>query len=546
MWGMPAIRPAVWGWAGWLITSCTGPISATRPAYSTATRSQVSAITPMSWVISITAAPRAWQMLFSSVMICACIDTSSAVVGSSATINCGSPGRAPPTTPPPGRAPRAQGGGEKWGVGGEGQRNHHPLAHAAGELVRVMVDALRGCRDAGVLQQPDRTLAGLGGRYRQVGQNGFTQLAAHRVQRVQRGQRVLKDGADAAPANVAQLALAELVDALALQQDLARDDAARRLQQADDGRAGERLAGAGFPHHAQNLAGCDGKADVIERAQAAAPAGEFDHQVFDFQERHGLWCLLRVKPQCAQRRRGLSASRSQSPSRFTDSAISTSMAPGKTVTHHSPENRKLLPVRISVPSEGEVGGAPTPRKDSVASVMIAVATCIVASTSPGPMTLGSTCRRMMRSGATPATRAACTYSLLRSTSVEPRTVRAYCTQPVSEIDRISTPKASDSWACGNSTRPTPAISKATRMGGKDSITSHNRISTASIQPPRKPASRPRDTPSATDSSTETRPTTSEMRAPYISAERMSRPCSSVPSRYFVEPRSLQAGGSWPS
>ncbi|MCY1560203.1 hypothetical protein D9M68_973140 [compost metagenome] len=36
---------------------------------------------------------------------------------------------------------------------------------------------------------------------------------------------------------------------------------------------------------------------------------------------------------------GLSASRSQSPSRFTESAISTSIAPGKMVIHHSPENR---------------------------------------------------------------------------------------------------------------------------------------------------------------------------------------------------------------
>ena len=97
--------------------------------------------------------------------------------------------------------------------------------------------------------------------------------------------------------------------------------------------------------------------------------------------------------------------------------------------HHSPENRKSLPMRISVPSDGCVGGTPTPRNDSVASVRIAVATWIVASTSTGPMTLGSTCFRMMRSGATPTTRAACTYSLLRSTSVEPRTVRAYCTQP---------------------------------------------------------------------------------------------------------------------
>ena len=49
--------PRCRGAPGWWITSCTGPISAMRPAYITATRSQVSAITPMSCVISITAAP---------------------------------------------------------------------------------------------------------------------------------------------------------------------------------------------------------------------------------------------------------------------------------------------------------------------------------------------------------------------------------------------------------------------------------------------------------------------------------------------------------
>jgi hypothetical protein len=37
------------------MTSRTGPISTMRPAYMTATRSAVSAITPMSWVTSITA-----------------------------------------------------------------------------------------------------------------------------------------------------------------------------------------------------------------------------------------------------------------------------------------------------------------------------------------------------------------------------------------------------------------------------------------------------------------------------------------------------------
>ena len=58
----------------------------------------------------------------------------------------------------------------------------------------------------------------------------------------------------------------------------------------------------------------------------------------------------------SHRNRGFSASRNQSPSRFTLSAISTSIRPGKIVIHHSPENRKSLPTRISVPSEGDVGG----------------------------------------------------------------------------------------------------------------------------------------------------------------------------------------------
>ena len=55
----------------------------------TATRSAVSAMTPMSWVMSITAAPCSRQSRLSSVMICAWIETSRAVVGSSAMISSG-------------------------------------------------------------------------------------------------------------------------------------------------------------------------------------------------------------------------------------------------------------------------------------------------------------------------------------------------------------------------------------------------------------------------------------------------------------------------
>ena len=60
-----------------------------RPAYITATRSAVSAITPMSWVTSITAVACSRHSRFRSAMIWAWMETSSAVVGSSATIRRG-------------------------------------------------------------------------------------------------------------------------------------------------------------------------------------------------------------------------------------------------------------------------------------------------------------------------------------------------------------------------------------------------------------------------------------------------------------------------
>src|SRR5664279_4151379 len=46
-----------------------------------------------------------------------------------------------------------------------------------------------------------------------------------------------------------------------------------------------------------------------------------------------------------------------------------------------------------------------------------------------------------------------------------------------------------------------------------------------------------------ESSTDAAPTKSEMRAPNISAERTSRPCSSVPSRYLTVPPVIHEGGS---
>ena len=141
-------------------------------------------------------------------------------------------------------------------------------------------------------------------------------------------------------------------------------------------------------------------------------------------------------------------------------------------------------MRISVPSDGRVAGTPTPRKESVASVMMAVAMWMVAITSTGPITLGSTCASMMASGLRPTTRAACTYSFSFSTMVEPRTVRAYCTQPAKPMASTSTGIASSSCRSpGSATRATPSIKSAMRIAGNESCTSAMRMMSASKRPP---------------------------------------------------------------
>ena len=109
-----------------------------RPAYMTTTSSQVSATTPRSCVMSRMPCRARAAARSSSSRICAWIVTSSAVVGSSAISSVG--------------------------LAGERHRDHHALAHAAGELVRIAVDALAratGCRRARSISTAPRRASAL-------------------------------------------------------------------------------------------------------------------------------------------------------------------------------------------------------------------------------------------------------------------------------------------------------------------------------------------------------------------------------------------------
>src|SRR5260221_14693885 len=97
--------------------------------------------------------------------------------------------------------------------------------------------------------------------------DGLDQLAADAVERVEAGERVLEDGADALAADAPQPLRRQIVDALAGEEDAARGDSPGRSDEADDGGAGDRLAGAGLADDAPHLAPSDPEGNAGNRTQ---------------------------------------------------------------------------------------------------------------------------------------------------------------------------------------------------------------------------------------------------------------------------------------
>ena len=81
---------------------------------------------------------------------------------------------------------------------GDGDGDHHALAHAAGEAVRVLVDPAAGVGDAHQVEQLDGALARLDARQPAMQHHRLGDLVADRQHGIERGHRSLEDHGDAA------------------------------------------------------------------------------------------------------------------------------------------------------------------------------------------------------------------------------------------------------------------------------------------------------------------------------------------------------------
>ena len=118
-----------------------------------------------------------------------------------------------------------------------------------------------------------------------------------------------------------------MIDSITLEAYLSARHSSRMLNQPDDCSASNRLSGAGFADHAEDLALRDIERHVVDGDELAPAAEELNSQISN--AKRGLSHLSL----------GFRASRSQSPSRLMDSDRMMREIDGNSRIHHSPENR---------------------------------------------------------------------------------------------------------------------------------------------------------------------------------------------------------------
>ena len=178
----------------------------------------------------------------------------------------------------------------------------------------------------------------------------------------------------------------------------------------------------------------------------------------------------------------------------------------------------VRPSAIMLPQVTRLG-SPKPRKDSAASISTAAATMTAASETTGVSALGSTSRKAISKGRMPMTRAAATKSRSRRERISARVMRAGC---------IQAPMAMPSTMVGTRGPVTEMSASVSRKAGTVWKASATRISASSTQPPRKPAMVPTVMPMNSAAAAAAVATSRVVRAPWMRAERTSRPRRSVP------------------
>ena len=153
---------------------------------------------------------------------------------------------------------------QQLGLTGQGDGDHHALAHTAGQLVGAVLQALFRLVDADQLQQLLGTCPGFLLALFGVQADDLHDLVADGVHRVQAGHGVLEDDGDFVATDLAEVLLLHLLDLVAVEPHGAAHQLAGVGGQAHDRVSGNGLAGTGLAHDAQHVALVHRKGNAVQ------------------------------------------------------------------------------------------------------------------------------------------------------------------------------------------------------------------------------------------------------------------------------------------
>ena len=172
-------------------------------------------------------------------------------------------------------------GNEQARLVGEGHRDHHPLALASRQFMRIGAQPPLGVPQAHPAQQVQRAQARRLGPQPLMHHQRFAHLLIDGVQGVEGRHRLLEDHAHLAAAHVEQTRLVRADHLFALHQNAAVGMAGEGVgQQLQHGKRGDGLPRAGFAHQGDGFSG----RDVEGNARYGFNLAKADVQVTHFEE----------------------------------------------------------------------------------------------------------------------------------------------------------------------------------------------------------------------------------------------------------------------